>query len=114
MWAEVPLGILLAAAWVEMLSPAEIAAEVQAKPAEAKKEKAKRQPWPKSLSAQAAAVQAALADLKLPRGYGLAYTGENEAQEEAQAVQTYKKTDTSTGTSLGDLLKEQISGQDES
>jgi len=37
-----------------------------------------------------------------------------EAQEEAQAVQSYKKSDSSTGTSLGDLLKEQISGQEES
>jgi len=36
-----------------------------------------------------------------------------EAHEEAQAVQSYK-TDTGSGTSLGDLLKEQISGQDES
>jgi small subunit ribosomal protein S1 len=36
-----------------------------------------------------------------------------EAHEEAQAVQSYK-TDSSSGTSLGDLLKEQISGQDES
>jgi small subunit ribosomal protein S1 len=36
-----------------------------------------------------------------------------EAHEEAQAVQSYK-TDTSSGTSLGDLLKEQISGQDQS
>jgi hypothetical protein len=38
-----------------------IAAEVRATPTEAKKEKAQKQPWPKSLSAQAAAVQAALA-----------------------------------------------------
>ena len=37
-----------------------------------------------------------------------------EAHEEAQAVQSYKKSDSSTGTSLGDLLKEQISGQEES
>jgi len=36
-----------------------------------------------------------------------------EAHEEAQAVQSYK-TDTGSGTSLGDLLKEQISGQEES
>jgi len=36
-----------------------------------------------------------------------------EAHEEAQAVQSYR-TDASSGTSLGDLLKEQISGQDES
>jgi small subunit ribosomal protein S1 len=36
-----------------------------------------------------------------------------EAHEEAQAVQSYK-TDASSGTSLGDLLKEQISGQDQS
>ncbi len=36
-----------------------------------------------------------------------------EAHEEAQAVQSYR-TDTGSGTSLGDLLKEQISGQDES
>jgi small subunit ribosomal protein S1 len=36
-----------------------------------------------------------------------------EAHEEAQAVQSYK-TDASSGTSLGDLLKEQISGQDHS
>jgi small subunit ribosomal protein S1 len=34
-----------------------------------------------------------------------------EAWEEAEAMQSYKKSDTSTGTSLGDLLKEQISGQ---
>ena len=37
-----------------------------------------------------------------------------EAWEEAEAVQSYKKSDTSTGTSLGDLLKEQISSQDNS
>ncbi len=37
-----------------------------------------------------------------------------EAHEEAQAVQSYKKSDASAGTSLGDLLKEQISGQEES
>jgi small subunit ribosomal protein S1 len=36
-----------------------------------------------------------------------------EVHEEAQAVQSYK-TDSSSGTSLGDLLKEQISGQGES
>jgi small subunit ribosomal protein S1 len=37
-----------------------------------------------------------------------------EAWEEAEAVQSYKKSDTSTGTSLGDLLKEQISSQENS
>jgi small subunit ribosomal protein S1 len=36
-----------------------------------------------------------------------------DVQEEQQAVQSYK-TEASSGTSLGDLLKEQISGQDES
>jgi small subunit ribosomal protein S1 len=34
-----------------------------------------------------------------------------EAEEEAEAVQQYRGSDTATGTSLGDLLKEQISGQ---
>ena len=34
-----------------------------------------------------------------------------EAEEEAEAVQQYRGTDSATGTSLGDLLKEQISGQ---
>jgi len=43
-----------------------IAAEAKVKPAETKKAKAKKQSWPKSLSAQAAAVQAALADLSGP------------------------------------------------
>jgi small subunit ribosomal protein S1 len=37
-----------------------------------------------------------------------------EAWEEAEAMQSYKKSDTSTGTSLGDLLKEQISSQENS
>ena len=37
-----------------------------------------------------------------------------EAWEEAEAVQSYKKSDSSTGTSLGDLLKEQISSQENS
>ncbi len=37
-----------------------------------------------------------------------------EAHEEQQAVQSYKTSESSSGTSLGDLLKEQISGQDES
>ena len=36
-----------------------------------------------------------------------------EAHEEAEAVQNYR-SDSTTGTSLGDLLKEQISGQDSS
>jgi small subunit ribosomal protein S1 len=36
-----------------------------------------------------------------------------DVQEEQQAVQSYK-TEASSGTSLGDLLKEQISGQEES
>ena len=35
-----------------------------------------------------------------------------EAHEEAEAVQSYKTTETSSGTSLGDLLKEHIGGQD--
>jgi small subunit ribosomal protein S1 len=34
-----------------------------------------------------------------------------EAEEEAEAVQQYRGSDSATGTSLGDLLKEQISGQ---
>ena len=33
-----------------------------------------------------------------------------EAHEEAEAMQNYR-SDSTTGTSLGDLLKEQISGQ---
>jgi small subunit ribosomal protein S1 len=33
-----------------------------------------------------------------------------EMSEEAEAVQNYR-SDSSTGTSLGDLLKEQIAGQ---
>ena len=37
-----------------------------------------------------------------------------EAWEEAEAMQSYKKSDTTTGTSLGDLLKEQISSQENS
>ncbi|NGP54613.1 30S ribosomal protein S1 [Thioalkalivibrio sp. XN8] len=37
-----------------------------------------------------------------------------EAWEEAEAMQSYKKSDSSTGTSLGDLLKEQISSQENS
>jgi small subunit ribosomal protein S1 len=37
-----------------------------------------------------------------------------EAWEEAEAMQSYKKSDSTTGTSLGDLLKEQISSQDNS
>jgi small subunit ribosomal protein S1 len=35
-----------------------------------------------------------------------------EAHEEAEAVQSYKTTEQSSGTSLGDLLKEHIGGQD--
>ncbi len=35
-----------------------------------------------------------------------------EAHEEAEAVQSYKTTEASSGTSLGDLLKEHIGGQD--
>ena len=35
-----------------------------------------------------------------------------EVWEEAEAMQSYKKSDTTTGTSLGDLLKEQISSQE--
>ena len=34
-----------------------------------------------------------------------------EAEEEAEAMQQYRGADSATGTSLGDLLKEQISGQ---
>jgi small subunit ribosomal protein S1 len=34
-----------------------------------------------------------------------------EAEEEAEAVQQYRGSESATGTSLGDLLKEQISGQ---
>jgi small subunit ribosomal protein S1 len=34
-----------------------------------------------------------------------------EAEEEAEAVQQYRGTDAATGTTLGDLLKEQINGQ---
>jgi hypothetical protein len=34
-----------------------------------------------------------------------------EAEEEAEAMQQYSGTDTATGTTLGDLLKEQINGQ---
>jgi small subunit ribosomal protein S1 len=37
-----------------------------------------------------------------------------EVWEEAEAMQTYKKSDSTTGTSLGDLLKEQISSQENS
>ena len=37
-----------------------------------------------------------------------------EVWEEAEAMQSYKKSDTTTGTSLGDLLKEQISSQESS
>ncbi|MFU8896499.1 MAG: 30S ribosomal protein S1 [Gammaproteobacteria bacterium] len=37
-----------------------------------------------------------------------------EVWEEAEAMQSYKKSDTTTGTSLGDLLKEQISSQENS
>jgi small subunit ribosomal protein S1 len=35
-----------------------------------------------------------------------------EVWEEAEAMQSYKKSDSSTGTSLGDLLKEQISSHE--
>jgi len=35
-----------------------------------------------------------------------------EAHDEAEAVQNYKTTEASSGTSLGDLLKEHIGGQD--
>jgi small subunit ribosomal protein S1 len=34
-----------------------------------------------------------------------------EAEEEAEAMQQYRGSDSATGTSLGDLLKEQITGQ---
>jgi small subunit ribosomal protein S1 len=34
-----------------------------------------------------------------------------EAEEEAEAMQQYRGNDSATGTSLGDLLKEQITGQ---
>jgi small subunit ribosomal protein S1 len=37
-----------------------------------------------------------------------------EVWEEAEAMQSYKKSDSSTGTSLGDLLKEQISSHENS
>ncbi len=37
-----------------------------------------------------------------------------EFSEEAEAVQNYRRSDTTTGTSLGDLLKEQISSQENS
>ncbi len=37
-----------------------------------------------------------------------------EVWEESEAMQSYKKSDTTTGTSLGDLLKEQISSQESS
>lgn len=37
-----------------------------------------------------------------------------EVWEEAEAMQSYKKSDSTTGTSLGDLLKEQISSQESS
>ena len=37
-----------------------------------------------------------------------------EIHEEAEAVQSYRTGDTSSGTSLGDLLKEHIGGQDAS
>ena len=37
-----------------------------------------------------------------------------EVWEEAEAMQSYKKADSTTGTSLGDLLKEQISSQENS
>jgi hypothetical protein len=43
-----------------------MAATTKTEPAATKKAKAKRQPWPKSLSDQAAAVQAALTDLSAP------------------------------------------------
>ncbi len=35
----------------------------------------------------------------------------NEAEEEAEAMQQYRGNDSATGTWLGDLLKEQITGQ---
>jgi small subunit ribosomal protein S1 len=34
-----------------------------------------------------------------------------EAEEEAEAMEQYRGNDTATGTTLGDLLKEQITGQ---
>jgi small subunit ribosomal protein S1 len=34
-----------------------------------------------------------------------------EAYEEAEAVEQYRGSDSASGTTLGDLLKEQISGQ---
>jgi len=37
-----------------------------------------------------------------------------EVYEEAAAVQNYRTSESVSGTSLGDLLKEQISGQDDS
>ncbi|MEJ2523891.1 MAG: S1 RNA-binding domain-containing protein, partial [Gammaproteobacteria bacterium] len=37
-----------------------------------------------------------------------------EFSEEAEAVQNYRRSDATTGTSLGDLLKEQISSQENS
>jgi small subunit ribosomal protein S1 len=37
-----------------------------------------------------------------------------EVWEEAEAMQSYKKSESTTGTSLGDLLKEQISSQENS
>jgi small subunit ribosomal protein S1 len=37
-----------------------------------------------------------------------------EVWEESEAMQSYKKSDTTTGTSLGDLLKEQIASQENS
>jgi small subunit ribosomal protein S1 len=36
-----------------------------------------------------------------------------EMHEEAEAVQSYNKSESTTGTSLGDLLKERMGGQDE-
>jgi len=35
-----------------------------------------------------------------------------DMHEEAEAMQNYRTADSSTGTSLGDLLKEHIAGQD--
>ena len=37
-----------------------------------------------------------------------------EAYEEAEAVQSYRTAEAASGTSLGDLLKEQISSRDDS
>ena len=37
-----------------------------------------------------------------------------EMHEEAEAVQSYRTGETTSGTSLGDLLKEQIGGSDAS